>query len=563
MRTAVIGGGPGGLFLARLLALAEPDADVHVYERGSSDAAAGFGLVFSGRALAAVNTADPETGALIRRAGVSWTDLELRLPDRSVRYGDYQFTALPRRELLRVLRGQAAAAGARLHFERRTTPADVTADVVVLADGAGSRNRDALSGSFGSQVSEGRSKYIWFSTSAPFDAMTFPFVTTEYGAIGAHAHPYGDGVSSFLVETDESTLAAAGPALASTEQAQHWLGVVFSDHLGGRPLVPNGSRWSSFRVVHNERWSAGNVVLLGDAAHTAHFSIGSGTAMAMKDSIALAHALRGVVPGDRVALTSAFADYERTRRDSVVRAQDLAVRSMRWWETFGRRMHLPSARFAAHFITRTGLVGLRDAGCPDIAGTELRLGPVLLRNRLVTAEPEPGAGLVIATDPADWPATRAAAARSGAVFGAVVTSPLNAPDAYAAGARVIELPLASLVSPSSGDHRLDAADAAFVAGATCPEGPAGSSAGDELVDTCRLLRVAGVAAVRLRGGGCWDHVLAHADRVQSETGLSAMVEVPAGPFAERVLVALATGRVDLIAATTSDLVSRPRALADV
>jgi 2-polyprenyl-6-methoxyphenol hydroxylase-like FAD-dependent oxidoreductase len=345
VRTVVIGGGPGGLFAARLIALARPGDEVRVYERASPDAGTGFGLVFSGRALSTVAVADPETAGLVRRAGVHWTDLELRPPGGKVRYGNHAFTALPRRALLGLLRDQAVRAGVRLTFGSAVTPAEVDADVVVAADGAGSRTRDA--GAFGTTVTPGRARYIWFSTPARFDAMTFPFVRTEFGAVAAHAHPYGDGVSSFLVETDAATVDAAG--VIDPEHARAWLAEVFADHLGGHPLVPNGSHWSRFRVVVNERWSDGNVVLLGDAAHTAHFSIGSGTAMAMRDAIALAEALR-------TDPLTAFAGYERARRDSVTRAQANAGLSMRWWETFGQRLHLPAEAFAAQYLTRTGVV---------------------------------------------------------------------------------------------------------------------------------------------------------------------------------------------------------------
>lgn len=540
MRAVVIGGGPGGLFLARLLALTEPRADVRVYERNDPHSDSGFGLVFSGSAMDSLRAADQETWELVRAAGVRWTDFELRTPNGVVRYGGHDFTALPRQELLRILHEQARRAAVRLHFRQQATASDMTADVVVIADGSRSRHRDALAAEFGSRISAGRSKYIWFCTSAPFDAMTFPFVTTEYGTFGAHAHPYGEGVSSFIVETDEVTWTAAGSLVSTPERARRWLSEVFAEHLGGRPLMSNGSGWSNFRVVQNERWSHGNTVLLGDAAHTAHYSVGSGTAMAMKDAIALTAALQGAQ-----SVTSAFAEYERRRRSSVVRLQELAGRSMRWWETFGRRVHLPAQRFGAHYLTRTGTLPLRAVGGADPMAAEFDLGPVRLRNRLIArAGVSVDAGVVLAAGRENRREASVAAEESGAVFGAEAESPAAALDAYAFGARVIELPCTAL---PLGDLPVLPGDAALVAGVTCPPGQAWSDDGDDLVRFSHELRRSGVAAVHLRGSSAWHHLLDHADRIQSEAALPVIVAAPAEEHWEQARVAMATGRVDLLA----------------
>ncbi|MFI6509044.1 FAD-dependent monooxygenase [Streptosporangium sp. NPDC050855] len=354
----VAGGGPGGLFLARLLMLADPSSSVRVHERNGPDDTFGFGVVFSGRTMSSIRAADPETHELILRAGVSWSDMELRLPGASLRYGGYGFTAVSRHTLLRILQRQAVRAGAevRFHRELRLDPDGGPGRVTVLADGAGSANRGRWAGRFGTTVETGAARYVWFGTEAPFDAVTFPFVPTEYGVFAAHAYPYGEGVSTFIVEADERTWRNAGmdapvEAGLTDDRSRRMLAEVFAEHLGGRPLIGNGSRWHTFRVVRNARWSAGNAVLLGDAAHTAHFSVGSGTKLAMEDAIALADALhRAGRPGE------AFAAYEAVRRGPVARTQTLAGRSMRWWETFGRRMHMPPHRFGMHFITRTGAI---------------------------------------------------------------------------------------------------------------------------------------------------------------------------------------------------------------
>jgi hypothetical protein len=251
---------------------------------------------------------------------------------------------------------------------------------VVIADGAGSANRDRYSDRFGTTIDTGTTRYIWFGTDARFDAVTFPFVATEYGAFAAHAYPFAPGRSTFIVEVDEATwrnAGMAGSAAAAARSgrtdryAQHLLTEVFADHLGGRQLIDNRSRWARFRVVRNRHWSAGHLVLLGDAAHTAHFSVGSGTKLAMADAIALAAAL---VEADR--LPDAFAAYEAARRPLVARTQELAERSRRWWESFGQRLHLPPHRFGVHFLTRTWAIsyaGLRRRHPERIAEAEAEL----------------------------------------------------------------------------------------------------------------------------------------------------------------------------------------------
>ncbi|MFE9413080.1 MFS transporter [Streptomyces sp. NPDC006704] len=419
---AVVGGGPGGLFLARLLMLRGIARQVTVHERDAPDATFGFGVVFSDRTMSAFERADPVTHRRIAEAGVAWTDMELRHRGRALRYGGYGFTAVSRKTLLAVLQEQAADAGAELRFEER---ADALAlidghDLVVAADGANSATRGALADRFGTRTTPGAGKYVWFGTRAPFEVVTFPLVQTAFGAFAAHAYPYGEGLHSFIVETDEATWRATGLE-TSTERAaapgvsdpyaQELMEQVFAEQLQGHPLLVNNSKWATFRHITNRAWSHRNLVLLGDAAHTAHFSVGSGTKMAMEDAIGLAAELaaRGAGVGSE-GVESALARYESRRRPETERTQRWALPSMRWWETFGSRMDRDADRFGFHFLTRTdaiGLAGLRrrhperiaaaeEAYAHDAPRTEtpapgghalgapLHLGGVLLRNRLVT-----------------------------------------------------------------------------------------------------------------------------------------------------------------------------------
>ncbi|MDQ3790455.1 MAG: FAD-dependent monooxygenase, partial [Actinomycetota bacterium] len=424
MRVDVIGGGPGGLFLARLLRLRDPATRVRVYERNGPDDAFGFGIVFSDRTMSSFRAADPHTHALIQEASVSWTDMEIRLPSGRLRYGGYGFTAISRHRLLRLLQDQARRAGAELCFHHPwsadpATDAALDQDaVLVIADGANSANRDARAAALGTSVTTAGAKFIWFGTEAAFDAVTFPFVPTTFGTFAAHAYPCADGLSTFIVEADERTWRASGMAetgdLAPGEtddMSLKLLADIFSDHLDGHGLIGNNSRWNSFRVVRNDHWSTGGAVLLGDAAHTAHFSVGSGTKLAMEDAVALAEALI-----DEEHRGDAFARYETRRRPAVARTQALADSSMRWWATFDRRMHMPPHRFGTHFITRTtaidyaGLVRrhgdrIQDAekefarlsgrssrpgednGAPHALTTPLRLGSLALDGRVAVRLP--------------------------------------------------------------------------------------------------------------------------------------------------------------------------------
>jgi anthraniloyl-CoA monooxygenase len=533
-RVAVIGGGPAGLFFARLMCLTQPGVIVEVHERNAADDATGFGVVFSDRTMAKVRAADPATHQRIAEASVPVTDMELRLPGETLRYGGFRFVSIGRRVLLNILREQAEQAGATLRF-RSEVPAGglADADVVVLANGANSAHRDARPNPFGTSVLAGTAPYIWLGTSAPFDGATFAFLRTELGSFAAHAYPYGDGMSTFVVETEPAALRASEMDLTPTgsrrqgdsdDHALRVLTELFADHLGGHKLVGHKSRWATFNVVHNQRWSHGNSVLLGDAAHTAHFTVGSGTKMAMEDAIALAGALRR--NSDNAV---AFAEYETGRRAPVSRVQRWAESSMRWWETFGRRLHLPAAQFGLHFMTRTSALSylgmrrrfpdevdraeavyFRGAGAGHAVGAPLRLGSVELPNRLVTVAPEQaalGTGLV-------------------ALRGS-------------AGAEVVfaELP--------------------------CPPASEWSGEGDDLVERARALAERGVAGVLLAPDpsreSWWAAQLCLASRIRTEVGLPVAVCAPDGwaldlatdpatdSWPARIHLALVSGRADLIA----------------
>jgi len=359
VRTAIVGGGPGGLFFSILARRSDPSREVVVYERNAPDATFGFGVVFSDRTLDNLEHADAETYRALTEAGARWTDIEVRHGGRPVRCGGNGFSAISRKQLLLILQGRARKLGVDLRFGSEVPDAADLAedyDLVVAADGANSHTREAHADRFRPRVSVGAAKYAWFGTRQRFDALTFIFAETEHGRFSVHAYPSDGETSTFIVETDEESWRRAGldateaASLAPGESdglAKAYCEEAFAEHLGGHGLLVNNSKWSNFRTVTNAAWSYGNVALLGDAAHTAHFSVGSGTKMAMEDAIALAASVDelGAVP-------KALERYELRRRPAVERVQAAARPSQAWWEGFGRHMRLEPEQFAYHFLTR-------------------------------------------------------------------------------------------------------------------------------------------------------------------------------------------------------------------
>ncbi|ODU02650.1 MAG: oxidoreductase [Pseudonocardia sp. SCN 72-86] len=376
-RVAVLGGGPGGLYAARLLKLANPGCEVVVHEQGDPDTTFGFGVGLAAGTQRKLEAADPETLRDIVAAGVRH-DMTMTIDGHTARVRNDRLIGIARTELLAVLQRHAEKAGVTLRFGHRRGAEDMDADVVVAADGVGSATREA--GSFGATIDHGRGLYLWCGTDIALTDAVFAPVRTEHGVFVTHAYPYstaGTGASTFLVETDEATWRRAGfdtttealDAGASDEIALRYLEDAFAAVLDGHPLVGNRSRWSRFRTVRCGRWSDGRTVLLGDAAHTAHFSIGSGTKLAMEDAIVLVEALR-----DEPARDAAFARYERERRPAVERLQELARRSRLWWESFPERLDLPVEQLMVAYMSRAGNVPLERFArtAPDVVATALR-----------------------------------------------------------------------------------------------------------------------------------------------------------------------------------------------
>jgi anthraniloyl-CoA monooxygenase len=360
VRIAIVGGGPGGLFAATLLKLADPSSEVVVFERNRPQDTFGFGVVFSDATLRGIDDKDPVLLRALTDHGVHWDEIEVRIHGERWRCGGNGMAAIARMTLLRLLHEQATAAGVGLRFETDVPdPLRLAGDydLVVGADGANSAVRRHLEAELQPSVTVASAKFIWLATTKLFDGLTFIHERSPDGVFAVHGYPFGPDASTFIVETDEESWRRAGldtfdvsqPPGPSDMASKTYLEALFAEHLDGHPLLVNNSRWSNFRTIRCARWRSGNVVILGDAAHTAHFSVGSGTKMAMEDGAALVQCVTDH-PGD---LDAALAAYEATRRPPVAKIQGAAGPSLSWWEHFGRyHDHLEAPQFAFHFFSR-------------------------------------------------------------------------------------------------------------------------------------------------------------------------------------------------------------------
>jgi 2-polyprenyl-6-methoxyphenol hydroxylase-like FAD-dependent oxidoreductase len=371
VRILIAGAGPAGLYLAYLLKRQRPDAAIRLVEQNPPDSTFGFGVVFSDRALDFLREDDPETYALITPAMETWTDLAVCHRGERIAIDGIGFAAIGRLELLRLLRRRLSSAGVTPEFGHALSSPQALAghDLVVGADGVNSFVRGCHADRFGTTIGYLKNKFAWYGTTRPFESLTQTFVATDGGAFNAHHYRHAPGMSTFVVECDAATWEREGFAALDEAAAIARCGQVFAATLAGHPLVSNRSIWRNFPVVRNERWSVGNVVLLGDALHTAHFSIGSGTRLAMEDAIALARALREH-PGD---VRDALAAFEAARRPVVEKLVAAADASGDWYERFPEHMRLAPWEFALSYIQRSGRIDrerLRKLSPRFVAGYE-------------------------------------------------------------------------------------------------------------------------------------------------------------------------------------------------
>lgn len=351
MRISVIGGGPAGLYFAILMKAARPSARITVYERNRPDDTFGFGVVFSDETLATFERYDPESYRLITEHFAYWDDIEIHFKGTVHRIGGNGFCGCSRPTLLKLLHQRCRALGVTLLFEHEVTDIDALiadSDLVVAADGINSAVRKKFEDHFRPSVDLRPNHFTWMGSDRPLDAFSFFFRETEHGLFVAHTYQYEPGRSTWVLETDPETFRRAGLGAMDEEQSARFLEGVFAEELAGHKLITNRSIWRNFPTIRNARWVKDNVVILGDAKGTAHFSIGSGTKLAMEDSIALFEAFQA-----ESDVAGALARFESQRREDVEKTQHAAEVSLVWFEHLDRFWHMDPLQFAFGLMTRS------------------------------------------------------------------------------------------------------------------------------------------------------------------------------------------------------------------
>ncbi|WP_415925663.1 bifunctional salicylyl-CoA 5-hydroxylase/oxidoreductase [Streptomyces scabiei] len=401
LRVAVVGGGPGGLYAAALLKRLDPAREVTLWERNAPDDTFGFGVVLSDETLGGIEHADPHVYSALQHHFVRWDDIDIVHRGSRHTSTGHGFAALGRKRLLQILHERCRSLGVDLRFRAKAPDAaslSARYDLVIAADGVHSATRETYAHVFRPRLTGHRCRYIWLAADFAFDAFRFEIAETEHGVVQLHGYPYAHDASTVIVEMREEVWRTTGfDELDERESAQR-CAKIFTDALGGRPLRSNDSAWTTFRTLVNERWSHENIVLLGDAAHTAHFSIGSGTKLAVEDALALAACL-DEHPDPRTASTA----YEAERRPVVASTQRAARASLEWFENIGLHLDQPPRRFAFNLLTRSRRVThdnlrLRDSRFTDSVEREFdcppgtppmftpfRLRGLTLRNRVVVS----------------------------------------------------------------------------------------------------------------------------------------------------------------------------------
>jgi 2-polyprenyl-6-methoxyphenol hydroxylase-like FAD-dependent oxidoreductase len=354
MRIAVMGAGPAGLYFATLWKARHPKDDVQVFEQNSADATFGFGVVFSDRALEFLRDDDPETCDLISSHMEIWRDMTLVHRGETVTIDGVGFSSIGRLHLLQLLQQRARSAGAVLQFDRQVRSLEELGDVdlIIAADGLNSLVRRAFEGDFGTSLSYLESKFAWYGTTKTFPTLTQTFVQTAFGAFNAHHYRYSPKMSTFIIECDRRTWLRAGFPKKDETETKALCEMIFAGTLDGHALISNKSSWRNFPQLWNDRWSFRNMVLVGDALHTAHYSIGSGTRLALEDVIALVKALE-LHPD---VLENALQYYESERKPVVQKIVNAAKTSAAWYADFEEHMKLPPIEFGYSYITRSGRI---------------------------------------------------------------------------------------------------------------------------------------------------------------------------------------------------------------
>lgn len=351
MKIVIIGGGPAGLYFGLLMKKADPSHDITIYERNKPDDTFGFGVVFSDETLGNLKTADPDSYAAILDQFAYWDEIEVHFRGQVVRSGGHGFCGISRVGLLNILQRRCAALGVNIHYQSEVHEVSqfADADLIVVADGVNSRIRERYQQYFRPQFVWGKNKFVWLGSAVPLSAFTFIFKENAHGIWNVHAYRFKGEVATWIIETTEESWRNAGLEHASEQETVAYLEHVFAEELRGRPLLTNKSVWRSFPTIRNERWHYQNLVLIGDAAHTAHFSVGSGTKLAMEDAIALCEAVQQHPRNTTAALDA----YEEMRREEVEKTQHAATVSLAWFEHVRRFWHMDPIQFNFSLLSRS------------------------------------------------------------------------------------------------------------------------------------------------------------------------------------------------------------------
>lgn len=358
MKINVIGGGPAGLYFAILMKKADAAHQVKIYERNGPNDTFGWGVVFSGKTLANLRAADDVSHAEITKEFEAWDNVDVVHRDSKISIHGNSFSGIARLHLLKILQRRAEQLGVEIDFH--TEIHDIESlrndcDLLLAADGVNSTVRLRYAQQFQPDLDVRTNRYIWYGTHQLFHGLTLTFRQNSAGVFAAHSYKFSPTTSTFIVECDPQTWARAGFAQMSSDETLDYVGNVFAQDLNAQKLLSNNSKWINFLLVRNKNWFFENVALIGDALHTAHFSIGSGTKLAMEDAIALAESFQ-----QTANVPEALSHFAKSRRPVIEDYQAAAFESMRWFENAAQYMHLSPMELAYVLMTRSGRVTYED-----------------------------------------------------------------------------------------------------------------------------------------------------------------------------------------------------------
>ena len=375
MKITVIGGGPGGLYFSILTKKAMPHCQIDIYERNKPDDSFGFGVVFSDETLGEFLKRDMKSYELIRSKFAYWDDIIIARDGESVTIAGNGFCGCSRKTLLQLLQQRCVEEGVNLHFEQNVDDLSQFADsdIILATDGISSAIRTKFQKEFGTKVELKKNRFVWLGSTKPLDAFTYFFRSTPHGTIVAHSYQYEEGMSTWIFECSDETWQKLGFEVTNEADTMAKIAEIFAEELGGHPLISNKSHWRQFPHVTNENWYYNNIVLLGDAKATAHYSIGSGTKLAMDSAIGLSDAVIAH-PND---VQAAFAQYDKTRRNTVEMIQYAAIVSLDWFENMDRHMQHTFQQFAFGCMTRSKKVTYENLRLRDSSFTDKVLNEFL------------------------------------------------------------------------------------------------------------------------------------------------------------------------------------------